>query len=83
MPRAAISLAAYPFVQEDCRAPRPAQLDAPREAGRGARGHRDGRQGPGAEADLQRYLTVHSEYAASGMKGPLPLAMLVGYGARR
>jgi hypothetical protein len=42
-----------------------------------------GPSGPGAEADLQRYLTVHSEYAASGMKGPLPLAMLVGYGARR
>jgi hypothetical protein len=36
-----------------------------------------------AQADLQGYLTVHSEYAASGMKGPLPLAMLVGYGARR
>lgn len=42
-----------------------------------------GQSGPGTEADLQRYLTVHSEYAASGMKGPLPLAMLVGYGARR
>jgi hypothetical protein len=39
--------------------------------------------GAATEADLQRYLTVHSEYAASGMKGPLPLAMLVGYDARR
>jgi len=36
------------------------------------------------EHELQRYLTVHSDYAASGLKGPLPLApLLVGHGAAR
>jgi sigma-E factor negative regulatory protein RseA len=36
------------------------------------------------ENELQRYLTVHSDYAASGLKGPLPLApLLVGHGAPR
>ena len=39
---------------------------------------------PALEHELQRYLTVHSDYAASGLKGPLPLApLLVGYGAGR
>lgn len=36
------------------------------------------------ENELQRYLAVHSDYAASGLKGPLPLApLLVGHGAPR
>lgn len=36
------------------------------------------------ERELQRYLTVHSDYAASGLKGPLPLApLLVGHEAGR
>jgi sigma-E factor negative regulatory protein RseA len=34
--------------------------------------------------ELQRYLTVHSDVAATGLKGPLPLApLLVGYGTER
>ena len=42
------------------------------------------RPNQGMESELHRYLTAHSDYAASGMKGPLPLApLLVGYGAER
>jgi sigma-E factor negative regulatory protein RseA len=38
---------------------------------------------PGVEPDLHRYLADHSEFAATGVKGALPLVTLVGYDARR
>jgi sigma-E factor negative regulatory protein RseA len=38
---------------------------------------------PGVDGDLHRFLTDHSEFAATGVKGAMPLATLVGYGARR
>lgn len=38
---------------------------------------------PAAETDLHRYLADHSEFAATGVKGPMPLATLVGYDSRR
>ncbi len=38
---------------------------------------------PGVESDLHRYLADHSEFAANGVKGPMPLATLVGYDSRR
>lgn len=38
---------------------------------------------PGPDGDLHRFLTDHSEFAATGVKGAMPLATLVGYGAGR
>jgi sigma-E factor negative regulatory protein RseA len=38
---------------------------------------------PQVESDLHRYLADHSEFAATGVKGAMPLATLVGYDARR
>jgi len=38
---------------------------------------------PAAETDLHRFLADHSEFAATGVKGPMPLATLVGYDSRR
>ena len=38
---------------------------------------------PAVESDLHRYLADHSEYAATGVKGPMPLATLVGYDTGR
>jgi len=38
---------------------------------------------PDAENDLHRFLTDHSEFAATGVKGSMPLATLVGYDAGR
>lgn len=40
-------------------------------------------QDPGVEPDLHRFLADHSEFAATGVKGALPLVTLVGYDARR
>jgi sigma-E factor negative regulatory protein RseA len=37
----------------------------------------------GVESDLHRFLADHSEFAATGVKGALPLVTLVGYDARR
>ena len=37
----------------------------------------------GVDGDLHRFLTDHSEFAATGVKGAMPLATLVGYDARR
>ena len=38
---------------------------------------------PDAANDLHRFLTDHSEFAATGVKGSMPLATLVGYDAGR
>jgi hypothetical protein len=38
---------------------------------------------PEAGRDLHRFLADHSEFAATGVKGAMPLATLVGYGAGR
>jgi sigma-E factor negative regulatory protein RseA len=35
------------------------------------------------DRDLHRFLTDHTEFAATGVKGAMPLATLVGYGPRR
>lgn len=38
---------------------------------------------PDVEKDLHRFLADHSEFAATGVKGAMPLVTLVGYDARR
>lgn len=38
---------------------------------------------PDVETELHRFLADHSEFAATGVKGAMPLATLVGYDARR
>jgi sigma-E factor negative regulatory protein RseA len=38
---------------------------------------------PEVEQDLHRFLTDHSEFAATGVRGAMPLVTLVGYDARR
>jgi sigma-E factor negative regulatory protein RseA len=38
---------------------------------------------PAVESDLHRFLADHSEFAATGVQGAMPLATLVGYDARR
>jgi sigma-E factor negative regulatory protein RseA len=38
---------------------------------------------PDVEQDLQRFLADHSEFAATGVKGAMPLVTVVGYDARR
>ena len=38
---------------------------------------------PDVEQDLHRFLADHSEFAATGVKGAMPLVTLVGYDARR
>ena len=38
---------------------------------------------PDVEQDLHRFLADHSEFAATGVRGAMPLVTLVGYDARR